>query len=144
MIERVMGSSVERREIETSVSGELSLLIVCNRDEAGTLDQETEYPGHLSQVVFSYNDALEKTKKFSFDLIILDMDLPEGDWFSTIAKFRELLGNIHIITMIENNSREIEQQAREQKVIYHIVKPVNSNEISSVIHHISKKRSGRI
>ena len=136
---QIMGNPVERRGTENSIPERLSILIVDRQDEAGILEQEIGLLGHLSQVVFSYKDSFEKLKKNHFDLIIMDMDLQEGDWLSTVVWIREVLGNIHIITMTKNNRREIEELAREQKVIYYIVKPFDLKEMRSVIDHISKK-----
>lgn len=137
-----MGNPVEIIETKNSTSGELSILIVGKSDETDALEQEVKFLGHISRVVSCYNDALKKINENSFDLIIMDMDLPKGDWCSTINGIREAAGDIHIITMTDNNSREIEQKAREQKVIYYIVKPFDIKEMRSIIDHVSKKKIG--
>ncbi len=137
-----MKDSLGNTKTEYAVPEGLSILIIDKQDDAGTLAQEVIFLGHSAQVVSNYKDALDKLKKNSFDLIIMDMGLPEGDWFSTVIWAREVAGEIHIITMTDNNSREIEELAREQKVIYYIVKPLDIKEMGSVIEHISKKKKG--
>lgn len=139
-----MERPVEKIETEDRTSEGLSILIIDKMDESDLLKPELELLGHRLQVAFSYNGALEKVRNNIFDLIIMDMDLPEGDWFSTIVWIREIYENIHIITMTGNNSREIEELAREQRVIYYIIKPIDIKEMRSVIHHISKKKTGVI
>lgn len=137
-----MGSPLENIEAKKGASGELAILIVAKRDEAGILELEAEFMGHVSRIVFDYFEAISTARENSFDLIIMDMDFPKGDWLNTIKEIRDAAGDVHIITMTDNNSREIEQQAREQKVIYYIVKPLDMKEMRSVIYHVSKKKIG--
>lgn len=135
-----MKSIVQIREPESSLPGQLSILIIESMEEAGPLEQEAAFMGHISTAVFSYRNAIKKIKENSFDLIIMNMDLQDGDWLSTLKTVRKMLGNVHIITMTGSNSREIEELAREHKVIYYIVKPLDIKEMSSVINHISMKK----
>ena len=125
---------------ENKINEKLSVLIVGNNDINSIIKKiipQTEYRVVTAK---SYNEALQKVKKNDFDLIMMDMDLPDGDWVKTILKIRDMAGDVNIVTMSNINNRDIEQSVREQRVMYYVVKPFEDNEIKSIMEHLSQKK----
>jgi len=86
-------------------------------------------------------DALGKVKQKKFDLILLDIFLPDGKGHRLIPQFKELWPDVGIVTMTGYNTREIEMEVREQGILYYMVKPFETKSLKELLDHISRKHS---
>ena len=79
---------------------------------------------------------MQKISENQCDLIVMDIDLPDGNGTEMISRIRELVGDINIVTMTDSNNREREQGVRDQRVLYYAVKPLEFSEIRSILDHL--------
>ena len=77
----------------------------------------------------------------NFDLVLLDIVLPDGFGYELIPTFKKKRPDINIITMTGHNTPELERTVRRLGITYYMSKPVNNNELKSIINHISNKQS---
>ena len=119
---------------------ELYILIIGNEEECSLLKKNITRPGHNVLMAESYSEAIKKVAETCFDLIVMDIDLPDWDGEEIISRIKEMVGEINIVTMTNNNNREREQRVRDQRILYYAVKPLEYNEIRSIIDHLSSKK----
>ncbi|MCP3891365.1 MAG: response regulator, partial [Desulfobulbaceae bacterium] len=83
--------------------------------------------------------ALHALKNNSFDMILLDIMLPDYKGYDLIPKFKNIHPEIHIITMTGHNSRELELKVRSQGILYYMVKPIETKNFKLILDHIKSK-----
>jgi DNA-binding NtrC family response regulator len=106
---------------------------------AATLREIIESWGHSVETSKSGKNALQKVTKKMFDLVLLDIFLPDINGVELIQKLKEVWPEIRIITMTGHNSRELEMEVRKQGIIYYMIKPVNTQNLKEIVDHIYKK-----
>ncbi len=95
--------------------------------------------GHSSEPATTGKMALNTLKKSSFDMILLDIVLPDYKGYDLIPKFKNIHPEIHIITMTGHNSRELELKVRNQGILYYMVKPIETKNFKLILDHIKSK-----
>jgi len=93
-----------------------------------------------SETAKTGQDAVERIKRKRFDLVILDIFLPDCKGHELIPQFKELWPGIGIVAMTGNNSRELELKVRNQGINYYMIKPFRLEEVTGVLDYISKKK----
>jgi len=81
---------------------------------------------------------LKMVRKKVFDLIVLDIYLPDCMGHELIPEFKKARPDMGIVAITGYNSRELELAVREKGVIFFMVKPFNLNEMKQVLDHYSK------
>jgi DNA-binding response OmpR family regulator len=83
--------------------------------------------------------AIILANRISYDLVVLDINQHTDNNLDLIKILREHQPNLDFITITGDNPRSMETSVRELRVLYHLVKPFSTKELSSVIRHISKR-----
>ena len=104
------------------------------------LKLQVERWGHKSVVAETGNEALTIIKKEMFDLILLDIFLPDTIAYDLIPKLKTEWSGMNIITMTGYSSGDVEQKVRSQGILYYMVKPVDLSELKHIIQHMDKKQ----
>jgi len=104
------------------------------------IGKEIEALGHSVNTAYTGQDALKKVTKNRFDLILLDIYLPDCRGDELIPKFKEAQPDIGIISMTGYNTKELELEVRKKGILYYMVKPFRIEEMKEILDHISKKR----
>ncbi len=99
--------------------------------------------GHKVEKAGSGKEALQMFTKNMFDMVLLDIFLPDVKGYELIPQFKRLCPEIGIITMTGYNSRELEMKVREQGILYYMIKPFETKYLKSLLDHISQKRGQR-
>ncbi|UCF85467.1 MAG: response regulator [Desulfobacteraceae bacterium] len=97
--------------------------------------------GHSAEKSETAQDALDKVRKKMFDLVLLDMSLPDITAQEMIRKLKELRPEIGIVTMTETSTKELEREIRTLGIVYYMSKPVSENELKEILDHISTKKN---
>ena len=96
--------------------------------------------GHNSDLAITGEEALQQTRKSVYDLILLDIMLPDGPSYKKIPELKASRSDINIITMTGYNTPEMEQSVRSFGITYYMAKPVNIGELKHIIDHLSEKQ----
>ena len=83
-------------------------------------------------------DALAALERKHFDLILIDIFLPDVKGYDMIAKIKAIRPDVRIITMTGYNTRELEQKVRQQGVLYYMIKPFQTGALRAILEHITK------
>ncbi len=95
--------------------------------------------GFMVQSVFSCHDAKSLVQTNTFDLILLDINLPDGCGLDLITEIRSLYPNVIMITMTGDNPKWLEAKARKLHVAFHLVKPFDIKELMETFKNLAEK-----
>ena len=100
--------------------------------------------GHRAEKSETGNSALDKVTKHKFDLILVDISLPDMASQDLIVKLKELRPEIGIVTMTGTSNKELEKEIRTLGIIYYMSKPVSKKVLKEILDHISLKKNEMI
>ena len=121
--------------------GDMKVLVV--DDEAPFLDLLKRYlalPEHDCATADSGQKALELLQSETFDLILMDIFLPDIKGYDLIPIIRKQRPDIDVITMTGYNSRELESTVRQQDILFYMIKPFEAGQLKEILEHLSKKK----
>jgi len=96
--------------------------------------------GHHAEKSETAQDTLEKVEEKQFDLVLVDMSLPDMTARDLIGKLKELRPDIGIVTMTGTSTNELEKEIRTLGIVYYMSKPVSENILKDILDHISTKK----
>ena len=99
--------------------------------------------GYQAEGSRSAQEALEKVRKKPFELVLLDMSLPDMSAQDLIIKLKESKPDIGIVTMTDVNSSGQEKEIRTLGIVYYMIKPVDEKVRKEILDHISSKKLGK-
>lgn len=97
--------------------------------------------GHEVEASATGGETLRKVESTRFDLVLVDMDLPDMTAKELIGRLKEINPKIGVVTMTDQSTDELEKQIRTLGIIYYMSKPVNEKALKEILDHMSKKRS---
>ncbi len=119
----------------------MNILIVEDTTEVSTLLKNAiEKWGYSAAVTETGQSAVEIIRKEMFDLILLDIFLPDVVAYDLIPQLKQEWSGINIITMTGYSSRELEEKVRSHGVLYYMEKPIDLVELKSIIDHLNRKK----
>lgn len=116
------------------------LIVEDDISSAEAIQKQIDALGHGAEIAPTGQDALKMVKGNGFDLILLDIYLPDCLGHELIPKFREMRADIGIVTITGYNSRELEQEVRQKGILFFMIKPFNLNEMKEILNHFQKKK----
>lgn len=94
------------------------------------------------KIVSSGLEAIEILKKEDFDVILMDINMPELNGFETTIKIREMAIDIPIIALTAYNKIQVIQQANLSGIDAVLVKPFETEKLFEIINEqLSKKNA---
>ena len=100
--------------------------------------------GHSAEKSETAQDTLNKVREKLFDLVLLDMSLPDMTAQDLIGKLKELWPDIGIVTMTGTSTNELEKEIRTLGIVYYMSKPVSENVLKQILDHISTKKKSAL
>lgn len=105
------------------------ILIVDDDPEAVRLITKRLQPeGYMLDVAQDGKEALEKALAFSFDLMLLDIKLPEIDGLTVLSKVKERRPDICVIMMTAFGSEQVAVEALKRGADDYMIKPLEKDE----------------
>ena len=119
----------------------VNILVVEDEVEvAEAIMESIERWGYRADWSETGKDALQKVRQEKYDLILIDIFLPDVKGYILIPQFKEVWPEIGIIAMTGYNSRDLENEVRKQGILYYMIKPVNTNDLRRLLDHVAQKR----
>ncbi len=100
--------------------------------------------GHQAEIFADSKKALARIAENFFELVLLDMFLPDMSGYELIPKIKKLKPDLDIITMTNLNSRELELKARKYGIVFYLIKPFETKYLKSLVDHISRKKDRNV
>ena len=114
-----------------------------------------EKKGYEIVTVSNGTDAIEQCRQRTFDLVLLDEQMPGISGLETLRKLKEINPSITVVMVTKSEEENIMEQAIGQKIADYLIKPVNPNQIlltSRISHqrhnplslrHLLRRKSSR-
>ena len=94
--------------------------------------------GYDHQAAGNGKEALRHILETAFDVILLDIMLPDYLGYDLIPEFKQIDPDVSIITMTGESSRELEQRVRKEGILYYMVKPIETQNLKLLLAHLCK------
>ncbi|MBQ9216067.1 MAG: bifunctional response regulator/alkaline phosphatase family protein [Prevotella sp.] len=88
-----------------------------------------EKKGYEVVTVTNGTDAVDLCKERSFDLVLLDEQMPGISGLETLQKIKEIHPALPVVMVTKSEEENIMEQAIGQKIADYLIKPVNPNQI---------------
>ena len=88
-----------------------------------------EKKGYEVVTVSNGTDAIEECASRSFDLVLLDEQMPGLSGFETLQRIKEIQPALPVVMVTKSEEENIMEQAIGQKIADYLIKPVNPNQI---------------
>ena len=144
---KLLQPSQESSKNNNQSKEELNILVAeDNKTNQGVVREILEYGGHTVSIVNNGEEALDFLEQFSFDVVILDMQMPVMGGIEAAKLFRFMYPNkshIPIIMLTANAQSENSEACKEAKLDAYLTKPVEAKTLLDVIQslYIQKQKS---
>ena len=98
--------------------------------------------GYFGETVHTGREALKRLGQKTFDLVLLDIVLPDGHGHHLIPRMRELNAHLGIIAMTGFNSRELEIEVRKAGINQYLSKPIEMDILQMSLDHLAGRIGG--
>ena len=88
-----------------------------------------EKKGYEVVTVSNGTDAIDQCMMHSFDLVLLDEQMPGLSGLETLQRIKELHPSLPVVMVTKSEEENIMEQAIGQKIADYLIKPVNPNQI---------------
>ncbi len=88
-----------------------------------------EKKGYEVETVTNGNDALDKCGERTFDLILLDENMPGLSGLETLSRIKEIAPTTPVVMVTKSEEENIMDQAIGSKIADYLIKPVNPTQI---------------
>ena len=88
-----------------------------------------EKKGYEVVTVSNGPDAVDQCRERSFDMVLLDEQMPGLSGLETLQKIKELQPSLPVVMVTKSEEENIMEQAIGQKIADYLIKPVNPNQI---------------
>ncbi|MBU4261489.1 MAG: response regulator [Proteobacteria bacterium] len=136
-----MNTVFRRTKTQTTLPArQLKALIVDDDEQIQRMLRRVFGQCHFAvDIARTCQEALGKAGARIYDLALVDVNLSDGNGLDLIEPIRKFSPLIEIISMTGDNPRALEAEARKHKVAYHLIKPIDFQELISVLMHISRR-----
>lgn len=95
--------------------------------------------GYYSEGAKTLRNAKEKLEKHTYDCVVLDLNLPDGNGLSIITKIKELKSKTGILILSANNSLDDKLDGLELGADDYLTKPFHLAELNARIKSILRR-----
>jgi CheY-like chemotaxis protein/two-component sensor histidine kinase len=136
----VQGNGEQRQEMPPS--GHRLLVVDDNKDAALSLALLLRLQGHEVQVAHDGPSALKLAPAYRPDLVFLDIGMPKMDGYEVARRLRKQPGleNVILAALTGWGQQEDRRRTREAGFNHHLVKPLESKALESVLATLSQRR----
>jgi len=92
-----------------------------------------EEKGYKVSTVNNGNDAIDLVKNNTYNLILLDENMPGKTGLQTLHEIKQLKNHIPVVMVTKSEEENIMEEAIGAKIADYLIKPVNPNQILLVI-----------
>ena len=133
-----------RSVIDVVMETQMKILVVDDDVHfASAITENLTEWGYETEMTVSAADALTKLGTSVFDLVLLDVFLPDCRGYDLIPRLRQIRPDINVITMTAHNTREIEKKVRQQQILYYMPKPFEFEQLRCLLEYFEKTRAHR-
>lgn len=117
----------------------LKILVVENHEDTlQAMKMYLELEGHAADTANTMKEALDAVAEDSFDLVITDIGLPDGDGWELMRQLRER-GPVRAVAMSGYGWKEDLEKSRAAGFLAHLLKPLKITDLETVLRRIEQE-----
>ncbi len=112
-------------------------------DNAELVDDVTAFfreEGYVMETAFTLQEAREKVGVYSYDLVILDLGLPDGDGLELLEDMQRDQPQVAVLILTARDALDVKVQGLEQGADDYITKPFHKAELNARVHSILRRK----
>lgn len=122
----------------------LKILVVENHEDTlQAMKMYLELEGHTADTAGTMKEALAAATENTFDLVITDIGLPDGDGWELMRQLRERVP-IRAVAMSGYGWKEDLEKSRAAGFIAHLLKPLKITDLEAVLRKIEQQASAEV
>ncbi len=134
--------NLEKKEIQIENKLDLRILVVeDNKINQLVTKKIIQQKNHYCKIVSNGFEAIEVLKKEDFDVILMDINMPELNGFETTIEIRKMAIEIPIIALTAYNLKQVIQQANLSGIDAVLVKPFEPSRLFEIINEQLNKKN---
>ena len=116
------------------------LLVDDDPDSSEPLSLLLQSKGHQTRIATDGAEAISVADEFKPNCVLLDLGLPRMDGYEVARRLRERPygGDVVLVALTGWAGRDIRTKAAEAGFDYHIVKPVNWDEVEKIVRSVAR------
>ena len=128
--------------MDRQVKGMNILIVEHDRQEAQRLRKRILKRHHWATMTLSGRAAVKLVSQCSFDLLLLDIFLPDALGHTLIPEFKALSPQTHIVVMTSYHTCQLEREVRDQGIADYLTKPFEMNHLETIMTHLDQRKEG--
>ncbi|NMM48990.1 response regulator transcription factor [Marinigracilibium pacificum] len=117
------------------------LVVEDNKDLSDNIKTYLSKEGVIVSVAESYNQSLEKLVSFDYDVVLLDLMLPDKEGFELIPYLKKTFPSTGILIMSARDGLEDKVKGLDMGADDYLPKPFNLAELSARVRALYRRRS---
>jgi DNA-binding response OmpR family regulator len=97
--------------------------------------------GSICETAFTYNQAIDKIISFNYDVVILDLMLPDGNGLDVLKTLKDELSEAGVLIASAKNSLEDKLEGLDLGADDYITKPFHLSELNARIKAIYRRKN---
>ncbi len=116
------------------------LVVDDNRDSADTMVYVLQLLGHEARAAYGAKDAMSQARDFDPVLVLLDLNMPDGDGFSVLRQLRaELPADTRIAAMTGYGQESDRENTLGAGFDAHLTKPVGAEDLQALLRQAVRR-----
>jgi len=96
--------------------------------------------GFITEAAYTLEQAREKVSLYTYDLVILDLGLPDGNGLDLIGEIQDMHESTAILVLTARDSLDAKVKGLEQGADDYLTKPFHNAELNARVHSILRRR----
>lgn len=120
----------------------MKLLIIEDQAElAANIDQYLKKEGFVSEMAANYREAVNKLGGYNYDLLLLDLMLPDGNGLDILKHVRSHFPSMGVLIISAKNALEDKVKGLELGADDYLPKPFHLSELNARLKSIYRRRN---
>ncbi len=115
------------------------LVVDDDKELARTVSEWLSLDHHIVEAVFTGGDGLSRVKTYSYDLIVLDMNLPEVHGLRILKEFRDMGGGTPVLILTGQSDLDDKEAGLDAGADDYLTKPFQGRELTARVRAILRR-----
>lgn len=117
------------------------LLIIDDEDAlCKSLRDAIELEGYVTETVHTGEDGIKKVKSAFFNIVLLEMELPDSDGIKVLEKIKEISSDTEVIMFITNAATGSVIKAMDRNAFSYLPKPFETSYLVTTLKRVCEKQ----
>lgn len=117
------------------------LVVEDNKELSDNIESYLSGEGSVCETAFTYEQAIDKIISFDYDVIILDLMLPDGDGLDVVRALRDQQSEAGILIASAKNSLDTRLEGFDLGADDYLTKPFHLSELNARIKAIYRRKN---